>query len=175
MHQPDDLHPARLEWFVAQVKPNQSEIAKTNLARQGIDFFLPEMTRDLLTPHGRKPRRVALFPGYIFVSLDMTSPTWANVRSTRGISRLVTFGSRMPSPLPSGFIEELQGVSGRDGLMQSGVKEGSLVRVIRGPFADFIGQVQKLEAEQRAWMLLDFLGQKSRACIGLGNLELVRK
>lgn len=176
MYQRGDNHPVRGQWFVAQVKPNQSELAKINLGRQGIDYFMPEMVRNLPTSIGRKSKRVALFPGYMFVSLDLSSSTWAKVRSTRGISRLVTFGSRMPFPLPTGFVEDLQSVAEQTGFIptEPNVTEGSLVRVVRGPFADFIGEVQKLDDEQRAWLLLDFLGQKSRTCLGVANLELVR-
>lgn len=172
----DGSHPFSRTWFVAQLKPNQHLIARQNLGRQGIEHCMPEIVRDKLTTKGLRPYRSALFPGYLFVAIDLTSPSWARIRNTRGISRLISFGDGMPCPLPAAFMEELLQRIGEDGLLvpEPALEHGSFVRVKRGPFTDFIGEVQRLDDERRAWVLIDFLGQLSRVGISTGDLELLR-
>ena len=168
-------HQLGLDWFVAQIKPNQHMIAKRNLERQGVESFMPEIIKGAVSPKAGAPRRGALFPGYIFVSLDLSSSTWAKVGNTRGISRLISFGSKLPYPLPRSFIEDLKERVGPDGLLmpEPEVAVGSVVRVADGPFASFIGQIVKLDDDQRAWLLLEFLGQQSKVGIGVRHLELL--
>lgn len=168
--------PVNSTWFVAQLRPNQHVIAGTNLLRQGVEYFMPELVREKLTSKGPRTHRSPLFPGYLFVSIDLSAPNWAKVRNTRGISRLVSFGNGMPCPLPTTFVEELKERMGTDGqlLPEPALAPGNVVRVVNGPFADFIGSVQRLDDVRRAWVLLDFLGQVTRVGIGIRNLELVQ-
>lgn len=163
-------------WFVAQLRPNQHLIASQNLSRQGIEHFMPEVVREKMTPKGPRAHRSALFPGYLFVTIDLMAPNWAAVRNTRGISRLISFGSGMPCPLPTTFINDLRERMAADGqlLPEPSIEPGNLVRVKRGPFSDFIGTVQRLDDKHRAWILLDFLGQLARVGINSGDLELLR-
>ena len=165
-----------LKWFVAQLKPNQNLIARKNLGRQGIEHFMPEVVREKVASKGPQIHQGALFPGYLFVAIDLAAPNWARVRNTRGVSHLISFGTGMPCAVPATFIGELMQRTGSDGqlLPETELQHGSLVRVKKGPFSDFIGKVQRLDEERRAWILLDFLGQQSRVGISIGNLELLR-
>ena len=49
---------------------------------------------------------------------------------------------------------------------------GDEVRVIQGPFANFIGKIENLKADQRAWVLLDVMGKQTRVSISRGDLRV---
>ncbi|OOY27872.1 hypothetical protein BMI90_11825 [Thioclava sp. L04-15] len=93
-------------WFLAQLKPDSAAIAQAHLERQGIESFLPTEMR---TGHraGRfDTRRSSLFPGYLYVSFDTEKGLWHKINATRGIARLVSFGSA-PRLVPSELITQM--------------------------------------------------------------------
>ena len=42
------------------------------------------------------------------------------------------------------------------------MKKGDQVKILKGPFANFIATVEKYEAEQRIWVLMDLMGRKTK-------------
>lgn len=153
-------------WFVAQLKPNCAHIAVRNLQRQGFRTFLPledktkrQRNRFVTTP-------TPLFPGYIFVAIDTVRGLWRAVNSTLGITRLVSFG-RMPTPVPTGLVEQLQLRCDASGklLPPDALQPGDCVRVTSGPFADFIGTIEKIAPDRRVWVLMELMGAQTRVAV----------
>ena len=42
------------------------------------------------------------------------------------------------------------------------LNKGDQVKVLEGPFADFIATVEAYETEQRIWILMDLMGRKTK-------------
>ena len=151
------------EWFILQFKPNSHQQAVKNLNRQGFETFLPFNDNT-----SRKASRFVtstkpLFPGYMFISFDKTDPKWHKINNTYGVFRLITFNSILKS-IPTEFIDNLMkryDVSGKL-LPIKKLKKGDQVTVLKGPFADFIAIVEKYEADQRIWILMDLMGRKTK-------------
>lgn len=160
-------------WFLAQLKPNALDIARRNLARQGIETFAPKIEH---TSRSRGRFRTGfrpLFPGYLFVSLN-AGRSWRPVNSTQGITRMVSFGSR-PATVPLALIEEIRERCDSNGhIVASGLAHpGDQVRLRRGPFTDFLGKVDALDAEQRVWVLIDLMGRETRVLAEQDALERI--
>jgi transcriptional antiterminator RfaH len=161
------------EWFILQFKSNSHHLAAKNLNQQGFETFLPlhETTSRKLSRfvNTAKP----LFPGYMFVRFDRTEPNWHKINSTYGVSRLITFNSILKS-IPSKFVDHLMkryDISGRL-LPIEKLKKGDHVTVTKGPFANFIATVEKYEADQRIWILMDLMGRKTIIQTPSDNLTL---
>ena len=160
------------DWFLLQYKPNSHQIAVKNLSAQGFKTFVPlqRVTRRFRKTF--KEEIKPLFPGYMFVSFDPHHDLWRSISSTFGVSKLITFGNRL-TPLPIRLIKELKKRTETEhDLCLLKVKKGYNLKISRGPFADFLAQVENIEAEKRVWVLLDLLGQKSRVRLNLKSLEL---
>lgn len=151
-------------WYVAQLRPNQQRIAARNLTRQGFEAFMPEIIRDVKTVRGFVQKKKSLFPGYLFVAVQRGAERWHSISSTRGVCRLVSFGGRLPAPVPIGLIASLRERTDSDGLLlpEPRLERGQAVVVTRGPFADFLATVERNEDDARVWLLLDLLGQQTR-------------
>jgi transcriptional antiterminator RfaH len=158
-------------WFLVQFKPNSHKLADRNLKRQGFETFLPlqEVTRrqDARFISEHRP----LFPGYMFIRLDAESSPWRKVNSTHGVSRIVSFGD-VPAPVPDGLVAALLERSDESGVMitGSGLVAGGEVKVIDGPFAEFAGKIETIDAERRVWLLLDFMGQATRIQVNASQI-----
>ena len=161
------------EWFVIQFKPNSHYQATKNLNKQGFETFLP-----LLEITTRKASRFTsstkpLFPGYMFVSFDKAENKWHKIKSTYGVSRLITFNSSLKS-IPSTFIDNLMKRYDSSGKLLPIVKmkKGDKVEILEGPFANFIATIEEYESEQRIWVLMDLMGRKTKIQTPLGALKL---
>lgn len=163
-----------ISWFLAQLKPNCANIADKNLKRQGFDTFLPleETTRQY---NGKfVTTRQPLFPGYIFVAFDITHGLWRTVRSTYGITRLVSFGDE-PAPVPPDLVAQMMLNCDAGGKMLSTdiLKPGDQVTLTKGPFANFIAEVVKIEPDRRVWVLMEIMGAKTKVAVPADQLRAV--
>ena len=161
------------EWFILQFKSNSHYLATKNLNRQGFETFLPL--------HDTTSRRTSrfintskpLFPGYMFIRFDKAESEWHKINNTYGVSRLITFNSILKS-IPTIFVDHLMkryDLSGKLLPIQK-LKKGDQVTVFKGPFANFIATVEKYEADQRIWILMDLMGRKTKIQTPSDNLTL---
>ena len=161
------------EWFILQFKSNSHHLATKNLNRQGFETFLPlhETTSRKLSRfiNTSKP----LFPGYMFIKFDRAESDWHKINSTYGVSRLITFNSILKS-IPTSFVESLMKRYNSSGKLIpiKKLKKGDHVTVLTGPFANFIATVEKYEADQRIWILMDLMGRKTKIQTPLDNLTI---
>jgi transcriptional antiterminator RfaH len=102
--------------------------------------------------------QVPLFARYLFVILDLKRDRWLSVRSTIGVARLVTQDGR-PVPVPLGIVEALiERADGELTRLDAGLVTGQKVRILSGPFADFVGPLARLDEAGRVRVLLELMG-----------------
>jgi transcriptional antiterminator RfaH len=161
------------EWFVLQFKSNSHNQAVQNLNRQGFKTFLP-----LSNITSRRSSRFMsttkpLFPGYMFITFDSTETEWNKINNTFGVLRLVTFNSNLKS-ISTTFIDHLMkrcDLSSRLIPIKK-LKKGDQVKILKGPFANFVATVEKYEDDQRIWVLMDLMGRKSKIKTKINSLQL---
>jgi transcription elongation factor/antiterminator RfaH len=148
-------------WYVVRTLPQQELRAAQQLANQGFRSFVPKYWKN--RRHARKVETVSvpLFPRYIFTVLDRTRDRWRSINGTFGVDRLLTYGGE-PQPVPRGVVESLVEVADPEGNIQFDfhLKEGQTVRVTAGPFADFIGELERLDDKGRVSVLLEIMERK---------------
>ncbi|TKJ30938.1 MAG: transcription termination/antitermination protein NusG [Chloroflexi bacterium B3_Chlor] len=103
-----------------------------------------------------------IFPGYILVDMIMTDESWFVVRNTPGATGFVGSGNE-PTPLRD---EEAEGILKRMEDEAPKVKVsfriGDSVRIIDGPFTDFLGMVDGLNLEKgKVRLLVSFFGRET--------------
>ena len=142
-------------WHVVQTHPSREEIACNHLSRQGFDAFLPKLRSSRRTRQGRSKGVLRpLFPGYVFASFDPSTVRWQAIDSTIGVSRLVRFGDR-PAKLEAGLVERLKHLSSNGYVaFQDEIQPDDTVRILSGPFDQWIGRVASLSEGNRAVVLL---------------------
>ncbi|MEE4317748.1 MAG: transcriptional activator RfaH [Erythrobacter sp.] len=160
------------QWHLAQVKPNADKIATRNLERQNFLTFQP-LERRTQVRGGRFVTSLRpFFPGYIFLSCPEAAAPWSLVNSTYGVARLVSFGGK-PAPVPEGIIAGLMAACGEDGTITVShqLQPGDLVAVTSGPFASLVGKIVRLTPDQRALVLIDFMGKQTRVRLPATDLR----
>jgi transcriptional antiterminator RfaH len=159
-------------WYVVSTQPHQEARAVANLCRQGFDTWLPLLQR--ARRHARRVDRVIvpLFPGYLFVALDLGIARWRSINGTFGVVKLLCNGD-MPQAVPDGLVDELMSRRDTNGFVRPPPKAfvvGQGLRVAEGPFADLEGIYEGMSGRDRVVLLLNMLGRKVKATVPLAGL-----
>jgi transcriptional antiterminator NusG len=90
-----------------------------------------------------------LFPGYVYVHMDLTDEGWHIVKNTPRVTGFV--GGRNPSPLSD---EEIDSILNQVQMAQEKPKPKytfeteEKVKIINGPFSNFIGSVDEINHDK---------------------------
>lgn len=163
-----------MHWFLLQTKPNGHRTACEHLKRQGFDVFLPLIIKTASKSGKFLETKAPLFPGYIFMGTSIDPVPWESVNGTRGISKAVTLDG-VYRPIHTHIVEGLRCRCDDDGIIQrlNNIVPGDRVKIERGPFAEFICTVESIQDDQRAWILIDLLQQKTKSEISLSNISKI--
>jgi len=90
--------------------------------------------------------------------MDLERDRWLSVRSTVGVCGLFTQNGQ-PCPVPVGIVESLiERSEGNVVRLDGSLVKGQTVRILSGPFADFTGTLEQLDASGRTQVLLSIMG-----------------
>jgi transcriptional antiterminator RfaH len=144
-------------WYAVHSKPKQEHRALENLQNQGFEAWLPMLSLEKLR-RGRLAQVVEpMFSRYLFIRLDTEHSNWSPIRSTIGVSRLVSFGNR-PAPIADALIQALRQLPERppERLFQVGQD----VTFIDGPLKGLQGVYQAESGEARAMILVELMSKQ---------------
>ena len=165
-------------WYVIHTYSGHENKVKTNLEHritsmdaQDVIFQVVVPTEDEIEIRDGQRRTVArkIFPGYILVQMvelleddpDSTR-SWFIVRNTPGVTGFVGSGTR-PVPLED---EEVRRILSQMRVEQPRIKVGfelgQSVRIVDGPFLDFVGQVDDINLDRgKVKVLVSFFGRET--------------
>ena len=161
-------------WLVAQTKPNGCFLAKINLERQGFKTFLPLLPTTVRKGKRFITERRPLFQGYIFVRSSLSSYDWRPINNTKGISRLLN-KYNYPQFIGDEFITCLkQRCDENDIIVSENIMHvGKKVKLIEGPFTDFIGTIEKMHPSNRLTLLFEYMGQLAKTNVGFAQVRVL--
>ncbi|MBN1384307.1 MAG: transcription termination/antitermination factor NusG [Elusimicrobia bacterium] len=148
-----------LNWYVIHTLTNYEEKVKQELEKQINNLSLSGKFGKILIPTEevvqiKKNKRVSkkrkYFPGYVFIQVDIDNETYWIVRNTTGVSGFL--GGLKPTPLPEAEVSNVINLveapppSKPKPAIIFEVEES--VRIIEGPFANFIGVIEEVNEEK---------------------------
>ena len=159
-------------WIVARNKPNQDKIALINLERQNFEFFQPTFKTMSRRQNKFKESIKPVFPGYIFIAINLEENNWHKINNTRGISSIIVFGNEIPL-IHCELIEALKHRFSLDSIPKEAnpLEVGMNAEIKNGPFAQLAGKIARIDADQRIWILLNILGNPTRVSMHKMNLK----
>lgn len=158
-------------WYVIHTySGHEGKVAQT-LKQRAASFNLADKVHQILVPtqekivinEGKKRKMdERLFPGYVMVNMLMNDDTWFLVRSTAGVTGFVGTGDR-PTPISEAEVASiLKFVAMEAPKFEAKFRVGDSVRIIDGPFADFVGAVDEVNDDQgKVKVLVSVFGRET--------------
>ena len=159
------------QWFVIHTYSGHEDRVKKNLEQRlkftdsGNEIFQVVIpTEDEIEVRGGRRRTVTkkILPGYVLVQMKMGEQSWSIVRNTPGVTGFVGSGTS-PTPLQEAEISDiLRQMTTEAPRVKVGFRKGQSVRVTDGPFVDFVGVVDEINAGKgKVKVLLSLFGQET--------------
>ena len=110
----------------------------------------------------RKTTERRIFPGYILVEMVRTDDSWYVVRNTPGVTGFVGPANE-PTPLRQEEVDRiLKRMEAETPKVKVSLKPGHKVRIVEGPFVDFMGTVEELLLDKgKVRILVSFFGRET--------------
>lgn len=158
-------------WYIIHTYSGHEGKVATALQQRVDSFGMKELIQEILVPtqekivisDGKKKTvRERLFPGYVMVKMVLANDTWAVVRNTTGVTGFVGAGAR-PTPLPQNEIDAILRFTRMEApKLEVSFKEGETVKIIDGPFTDFLGKVEEIDEEKgKVKVLVSIFGRET--------------
>lgn len=150
-----------MHWYLVHTKPRQEKCALQNLEQQGYQCYLPTLPSEKLRQGALTLMDEPLFPRYLFIRLGETrsAQSWVPIRSTKGVSRLVSFGVE-PAKVDDRLIELLRE---QETLVQAEPKHlfspGDRVTLTEGAFVGVEAIYQMADGDQRVFVLIELMSK----------------
>jgi len=151
------------KWYLGYTKNNQEKLAKMHLENQHFRVFLPLILFEY--PDLSKPDKLeVMFPSYIFIYFDHKNDDWHQINSTKGISKLVSFGDKF-AEVPKKFIHFLMDNADDAGavkykLFEKELSEGDEVIINKGLFFGRTGLLFSKDSTDRVKILMSIFNQE---------------
>lgn len=126
------------------------------------DVLIP-MRETIKVSQGKKETvKEKIFPGYILVKMILDDESWLLVRTTSGVTAFIGAGNK-PTPISDKEVEAIQKfMEMKEPLYKAAYVKGEAVKIIDGPFADFLGTVDEIdEAKGKIRALVSIFGRET--------------
>jgi transcription termination/antitermination protein NusG len=113
-----------------------------------------------------------VFPGYILVQMDMNDDTFKIVKSTSGVTGFVQSGNK-PVPLAEYEVQRImQNLEQSKETPKVSWNKGDAIRVVEGPFSDFSGKIEEVNADrEKLKVLINIFGRDTPVELDFQQVE----
>jgi len=158
-------------WFVVHTYSGYEERVKKNLEQRiklmdsgddVVQVVIPTEEEIEVRDGQRRNVTKKILPGYVLVQMRMNDQSWSVVRNTPGVTGFVGSGNK-PVPLREEEVSQiLRQMAAEAPRVKVGFRKGQSIRVTDGPFIDFVGVVDDINAEKgKVKVLLSLFGRET--------------
>jgi transcriptional antiterminator NusG len=163
--------PKNTSWYVIHTYSGYENKVKTNLEHRIASMDMKDKIFQVLIPvedevevkdGQRRTVQRKVYPGYVLVQMLLNEDSWYVVRNTPGVTGFVGSGNQ-PIPLPEHEVKAiLKQMKTEAPRVKIAFMKGQSVRIIDGPFAEFIGVVDDINHERgKVRVLVSFFGRET--------------
>ena len=161
------------EWYVIHTYAGYENKVKQNLEHRIESMGVADRIFQVVVPvedqieikHGKRSTvQRKIFPGYVLVEMVMDDQSWYVVRNTPGVTGFVSSGTK-PIPLQESEVRrilKLDVPAEEEPAVAVTFKKGENVKIIDGPFMEFLGIVDEVMPERnKLKVLVTFFGRET--------------
>jgi len=161
----------KARWYVVHTySGHENKVAETlkqraetlNLTEKIISILIPTAEKIQIKRGQRKTVHEKIFPGYMLVQMELTDDSWLAVRTTQGVTGFVGVGNK-PTALPKHEVDAIKKyMSQAAPQYKADYTEGEAIRIVDGPFNDFLGTVNSIDEDKgKVEVLVNIFGRET--------------
>lgn len=159
------------KWYVVHTYSGHENKVAVTLKQRIESEHLEDKILDVLVPMqdkieikgGKKVNvKEKIFPGYILVKMVLDEKSWLAVRTTQGVTSFVGMGNK-PTPISDQEVATIIRFTQEEAPVYKQVFTVSdTVKIVDGPFAEFIGKVDNVDEERgKVKVLVSIFGRET--------------
>ena len=140
----------------------KQKVKASNFGERIFDIMVPTQEKIEVREGKKVTLQEKIFPGYILVKMNLDDETWHTVRSIPGVTAFVGIGNK-PTPLSEKEVSAIQKFSELEApTYKASFTINEAVRIVDGPFADFLGTVDNINEEKgKVRVLVSIFGRET--------------
>ncbi|MBI2597102.1 transcription termination/antitermination factor NusG [Candidatus Daviesbacteria bacterium] len=159
------------KWYVVHTYSGHENKVAATLKQRIESEHLEEKILEVLVPmqdkieirSGKKIEvKEKIFPGYILVKMILDEASWLAVRTTPGVTSFVGMGNK-PTPISDAEVATIVKFTKEEApTFKQVFTVSDTVKIVDGPFADFIGKVDHVDEERgKIKVLVSIFGRET--------------
>ncbi len=161
----------KAQWYVIHTYSGHELKVATSLKQRVETMNLSDKIFEILIPTqdtfqiraGKKlPVTEKIFPGYMLVKMDLNDQSWLTVRTTQGVTGFVGVGNK-PTPISGEEVKTIQQFMSLEApKFRAKFSQGEAVKIVDGPFADFLGTIDNIDEDKgKLRVLVSIFGRET--------------
>lgn len=180
-----------MRWYVIETKSKAERLARDEIAKLGLDAYLPEYQIERFNRRKRVTivNTLCHFPRYMFVEMDVARDT-GRVLACRGVADVLPGIPFAPQPVPAKDVLELRAAqvahlfddTDKARRLRGETVKNTLaatkkrladkrVRIMTGPFTSYDGEVDAVHSLERLRVIIDIFGRPTPVELEMGQIE----
>jgi transcriptional antiterminator NusG len=145
------------QWYVINTYSGHEykviEALKRRIKTMGLDDQIFEaivpIQAKMVIRRGQKVKtQEKIYPGYVLIRMTINDKSWVTVRTTQGVTGFIGIENK-PTPISQKEVDQIITViTDEKPKFQTPFSVGEVVKIINGPFADFIGTIDSIDPEK---------------------------
>jgi len=159
------------KWYIVHTYAgHENKVAKTLSQRietmgfetKIFDIIVPTRNTIKVSQGKKESVKEKIFPGYVLIKMILENESWLLVRSTPGVTAFIGAGNK-PTPISEKEVEAIQKfMNVEEPVYKVAFSVGEAVKIIDGPFADFLGTIDNIdEARGKIKVLVSIFGRET--------------
>ncbi len=140
----------------------KQRISTMNLSHKIYEVVVPIRNIVVVRQGKKEEQKEKIFPGYLLVRMMLVDDSWLAVRTTPGVTAFVGMGNK-PTPISDKEVEAIMKFSQLAApKFKTKFSKGEAIKIIDGPFADFLGAVDNIDEEKgKVKVLVSIFGRET--------------
>ena len=159
------------KWYIVHTYSGHENKVKKSLQQRIQSLGFEDRIFDIIVPtrntikvsQGKKETvKEKIFPGYVLVRMILDNESWLLVRTTQGVTAFIGAGNK-PTPISDKEVEAIKKfMKLQEPLFKAAFSKGEAVKIVDGPFADFLGAVDEIdETKGKLKVLVSIFGRET--------------
>lgn len=159
------------KWYIVHTYSGHENKVKKSLHQRIQSLGFEDRIFDIIVPtrntikvsQGKKETvKEKIFPGYVLIRMVLDDESWLLVRTTQGVTAFIGAGNK-PTPISEKEVEAIQKfMKLEEPLYKTAFIKGEAVKIVDGPFSDFLGAVDEIdETKGKLKVLVSIFGRET--------------